>query len=1277
LFLTSRIVVCLTLLLMAATILIVSSAAVAQTDPPATGDWTIGDNTTIENQTVRLRGNLTVSSGGQLFLRNVTLQVFSSVGVLHGIRVAANGTLDIADGDGNTSTQADRSVVMRGNPSYGYSFLVEDDASIRIHSSLISGMGERGGTGGVLVRSDKSNISHSTFINGDLYDLMLEGSNGSIVDSCNFYLSGDGIVLKDCINITIANSSLMFNDRAGLHIEDSNATRILNCVVSNNDRVGLWVVGGQDNRVDLTVISKNLRGLVLESTAWFVLATSIVNDTTFEGISISKGSNNISILHSEIFDCERSGLEADGVHGLNLLNSQFKRCKYFGMRILNGSRSLDIMSSGFYNNSYDGVHIERTRDIWMVSNYIAFNGYNGIFLVDSQNVTVNNERIRNNTYDGLNCDNVRDILIDFIVTSGNGYHGLNLKAGSTDINISEGNFGYNTRSGINLNSAYNVSLSGPTAWYNGGYGIWIEGGSTNISGDCIIRNNTAGALRIEYSNDIHLNDSTITQTDLPGLMIYALGATDVWITNSTVAGTARLLQSSNLSMVHCTFETVSPDVDTTSWLKYIELVRVEVLWPNLLPVSDAAVNATGNGGEVLARGLTGTEGITEVMMVLFRTFVGDSVSDQNPITFWARKSFEVARNETNITKASIVQIILEDDLPPIAVASDVHAELKVRASLNGTKSRDNGELVSWVWTFDDGVGTVLLEGRVVNWTFPVLGTFTGQLEVFDTVGLTNVTSFMIIVTDTISPVVETGDNVTIGQGEWVPVDGTDTTDNDSTLIATGTFVWRVVPETPGLDVRTFSGPITTIPFPDMGVYRVELNVTDQSGNWGVSTRWVNVLDTEAPLVDAGLDIEVDEGEEALLEPLMVTDNDPEFEANLTAWWHVTGPDTDVTMDGILLVFIAPRMGVFQATLHVTDAAGNEGTDSRLVTARDKLPPVVDIGTDLTVEVFEELTFDASGVTDNDPDFPNGANYLWRLSGPQMDETHQGDVITFTVPWVGDYVVALTVTDEAGNEGSASVSVTSLDSALPEFGDFTPTHLDTSETGDVTITFVITDVGTGLDTQVVEMRMRSPSDEPWTAWQRVSIKASMGIMNRIEETMMLQFPEGESTVQLRCWDQAGNGPVTSEEHPIKVNSRPVVVVLSPAEGADYGPFDEILLDASASSDLDGDELSFRWASDLDGILGTDASVRAPPLSEGTHRITVVVSDGVAGHDVLVEVSITVRPVPSTVDPDEGMPWWIIAVAMLLLAGFVFVLWDHMRKRQRPPVSDEADEWVESP
>ena len=199
------------LLLLVVTAVLLMGSAAAQTDPPVTGNWTVADNTLVENQTVRLRGNLTVSNGGNLVLRNVTLQVFSGpVEGTHGVTVEAGGTLRIEDYDGTSSNQ-DRSTVMRGNPSQGYFFVAKPGSSLVLLNSNMSGMGARPVSWGVLVQTDNATILGMSFIDGDSYGLRLEGTDGPTIRSSEFFLSDYGLMLTDTINVTVTNSRFSYS----------------------------------------------------------------------------------------------------------------------------------------------------------------------------------------------------------------------------------------------------------------------------------------------------------------------------------------------------------------------------------------------------------------------------------------------------------------------------------------------------------------------------------------------------------------------------------------------------------------------------------------------------------------------------------------------------------------------------------------------------------------------------------------------------------------------------------------------------------------------------------------------------------------------------------------------------------------------------------------------------------------------------------------------------------------------------------------------------------
>jgi hypothetical protein len=408
-----------------------------------------------------------------------------------------------------------------------------------------------------------------------------------------------------------------------------------------------------------------------------------------------------------------------------------------------------------------------------------------------------------------------------------------------------------------------------------------------------------------------------------------------------------------------------------------------------------------------------------------------------------------------------------------------------------------------------------------------------------------------------------------------------------------------------------------------------------------------------------------------------TDNDPALDLVNNSYWLIETPQGEQhQIAGLEFEFPMPVMGDYTVTMFVEDPSGNGGSDSMVVHVLDAVPPNVRPGIDATVEMGSTVMLDATGTTDNDPDFPVGAVFRWQVQGPQLDISLNGARTSFVPPWIGEYTVELTVSDAAENGASAFITITSVDMVLPEFTEFTPPESVLNDLGEVQVGFVIIDVGTGVDKDTVEFRTRYPGEEEWSEWVKVGLDDGG---NRVEGSMVIVFPEGWSTYQMRCTDAAGNGPVQSEEHLIKVNSRPRVVVLSPSNGTIYAPLDQIVMDAGPSSDPDGDELFFRWSSDIDGLLGTNATIRAPPLSEGTHRLTVVVSDGIDGHDVLVEIEVTILPEPSIIDTDDEFPWLVMAMALLLLLASGFVVWDYMRRRNRPPpaATDEEDEWVETP
>jgi len=91
-----------------------------------------------------------------------------------------------------------------------------------------------------------------------------------------------------------------------------------------------------------------------------------------------------------------------------------------------------------------------------------------------------------------------------------------------------------------------------------------------------------------------------------------------------------------------------------------------------------------------------------------------------------------------------------------------------------------------------------------------------------------------------------------------------------------------------------------------------------------------------------------------------------------------------------------------------------------------------------------------------------------------------------------------------------------------------------------------------------------------------------------------------------------------------NTIPKPVISSPSEGDIFDTRTNITFNGTGTSDQDMDELTFYWASSLDGGLSSKASFTRT-LSEGEHKITLWANDG-NGHNASAKVTITVKKAP---------------------------------------------------
>ena len=930
------------LLLLTLALAIAAASSLAQTDPPASGDWTVSDATLVENRTVDLRGDLIVRSGGELDLRNVTLRVHSTVTVVHGITVEAGGRLVVEDADGSASTEGDRSFIVRGAPSFGFSFVVEQGASLRINRSVVQGAGQVGGSRGVLVRANDTVLRSATFLDGHEYGLRVEATSGLSVRNCIFSRSHDGLVLRDVRNASVVNSVCSDNDRDGILLYNVTDSIIDHTAAQDNSLRGMEVTNCRNVTLSNLFVASNPWGLVLTRVKDLRVEASTVNDTSFSAVILEGPSSDVELTNCTIHSSQRTCVEGSDVLNLTLRGCWLENATYHGIHFLEDMDGLLIERCTIVRNGYDGVSIAKAEGVTVTDCAISDNGYNGVNMIECEDVVISGNILESNNYEGINCDHVTGLFLGNItVRLSRLYNGIKLQADTNNVTIVSCTLANNSRSGINLDAAHNVTVVDCNVSGNALSGVKVEAGSYDIW----LENNThwmnaMEGLLVEASWNVTMEGGAVDAPAGPLVnAIYVSRGGVVWLLNVTLNGGVRVSSAGNTTVVDEQLGSYTRRVSADSQLDEAVWTTVHVLWPDLTPVRSARVFANSSDGERSAFALTDVYGTVEHLPVTVQSWNGTEAIDRNPVTFRAEKGEEATSEQRTLLARTVVTIILLDDRPPIARALDVDAELGFEATFDGTASYDNGDIASWEWTFDDGIGVVQLQGAMATWTFLRLGTFAGTLNVTDSVGLWNETALNITVVDTTVPSVDLGDLISVDQHTTVDLDARGTEDNDPLLLTTGTFSWtiyRVGQE--GEPIATLDGPLETWTFDDIGSYLVVLDVTDQSGNSANGSLRLAVLDIDPPIVELGPDRLVGQGTAVVLGFEVLEDNDPNFTLNMKVTWSISGPGLELNLTGPMPEFTPEEMGEYTVTVTVEDPSGNSAGDKIKVTARDTHPP---------------------------------------------------------------------------------------------------------------------------------------------------------------------------------------------------------------------------------------------------------------------------------------------------------------------------------------------------
>lgn len=293
------------------------------------------------------------------------------------------------------------------------------------------------------------------------------------------------------------------------------------------------------------------------------------------------------------------------------------------------------------------------------------------------------------------------------------------------------------------------------------------------------------------------------------------------------------------------------------------------------------------------------------------------------------------------------------------------------------------------------------------------GSISGLVEVYRNQTLVS----YFYTTDFTPPVANAGPDRTVVAGTKSTLDGTMSTDSESTL-AQLNFTWNF----------TYDGAMLVLygAAPDFrffvpGVYNVTLNVTDPGRNYDVTWVAITVIpDTSEPVAIAGPDQLITGGNWAVLDGSSSYDAENLFD-ELEFTWTFEYDSINRAFEGAVVMFLFEEVGNYEVTLAVSDPVGHSGVDSLWVnvTPLDFVPPVANAGPDQPVPVDTNVVFDGSESYDN----VMIVNWTWTFSYDGMNHTLYGPQPRFEFNQSGTYQVILMIRDASGNMDADMMTVT--------------------------------------------------------------------------------------------------------------------------------------------------------------------------------------------------------------------------------------------------------------